>query len=80
MGLAVLILIGFDGLDHQEAEAGLFQQRLVVQDDVIPKFILLQDLSQMVDVVKMQPQHAVLMQSMVILNGKLHQRKQQELY
>lgn len=80
MGLAVLILIGFDGLDHQEAETGLFQQRLVVQDNVIPKFILLQDLSQMVDEVKMQPQHAVLMQGMVILNSKLHQRKQQELY
>lgn len=76
--LAVLILVGLDGLDHQEAEAGLLEEGLVVQHNVVPELVLLEDLAEVVDVVEMEPEDAVLMEGVVILDSKLHEREKQQ--
>ena len=49
-----------------------------MQHNVVPELVLLKDLAEMVDVVEMEPEDAVLMEGVVILDSKLHEREKQQ--
>jgi hypothetical protein len=77
MRLAVLIFVGFNGINHEETETCLLKKRLVMQNNIVPDLISLEDMPELVNKVKMEPKNTVFMEGVVILQGELHQGEQQ---
>ncbi len=75
MCLTVLIFIGLDGFYGELAETGLFEQGLVVEHHIIPHFAVFEHALEVGDRMLVQSEHAVLVQSVVVLNCELHQRQ-----